>query len=77
MYKLNQHKQYYTVLVTNAGVRVFINVLSFENILWVHKNVSISGAFWHLLWGSKSQKSIIPPKKIFIANIVTGHDFYV
>ena len=45
MSKLNQHKQYYTMSVTNGAVRVFINVLSFENKLWVHKNVSISGAF--------------------------------
>ena len=73
MSKLNQHKQYYTMSATIGGVRVFINVLSFENILWVHKNVSISGAS-----GDQSLKNqLFRHKRFFIANIMAGHDFYM
>ena len=65
MYKLNQYKPYYTMSATNGGVRVFINVLLFENILWVHKNVSISGAFLDPFGDQSHKDQLFRQKRFF------------
>ena len=73
MSKLNQYKQYYTMSATNGGVRRFINVLPFENILWVHKNVSIFGAFpfRSLCEGGQSHKNhFFRQTRFFIAKAI-------